>query len=112
MLIIQLVVLLAFLLGVVVVLQAYTDAQTYQTSTAAELTGMCTSALDRTARRNQNLNTIRRLLQERDTAANREVRDQLGVSSRTVVRYMNELITRGEVEQVGVTGVDVTYRLR
>ncbi len=112
MLVIQLVLFLLVLIGAVVVLQAYADARAYRTSTAAELTGMCTTALDRTARRSQNLNVIRRLLKERGTVANREIRDRLSVSSRTVVRYMNDLIDRGEVEQVGATGVDVTYRLR
>ena len=110
MVVIQLVLFLLVLLGAIVVLQAYADARTYRTSTAAELTGMCTTALDRTARRSQNLTRIRRLLKDKKTAANREIREHLGVSSRTVVRYMNELIELGEVEQVGDVGAEVFYR--
>lgn len=110
MVVIQLVLFLLILLGVVMVLQARFDAQQFKTSVTAELTGMCTTALDRTARRSQNLNRIRRLLKDKETSANREIREHLGVSSRTVVRYMNELIELGEVEQVGDVGAEVFYR--
>ena len=110
MVVLQLILVLLVLFGVILIIQARLDASRYQTSTTAELTGMCTAALDRTAHRKQNLDRIRQLLDQRETAANREIREYLGVSSRTVVRYMNDLIAAGEVEQVGETGVDVFYR--
>ena len=110
MIVLQLILLLLVLLGVILIIQARFDANRYQTSTTAELTGICTMALDRTTHRKQNLDRIRQLLDQKETAANREIRDYLGVSSRTVVRYMNDLIEAGEVEQVGETGVDVVYR--
>ena len=112
MVVLQLTLVLLIFLGLVLFLQARFDAQRFRTSTTAELTGLCTMALDRTARRQQNLTYIRQLLRTHPTLANREIRDQLAVSSRTVVRYMNELIERGEVEQVGEIGADVVYRLK
>ena len=110
MVVLQLILVLLVLFGIILIVQARLDAGRYQTSTAAELTGICTMALDRTTHRQQNLNRIRKLLDQQETLANREIREYLGVSSRTVVRYMNDLIDAGEVEQVGETGVDVVYR--
>lgn len=51
------------------------------------------------------------LLQERELS-NTDIRGVLGVSSRTAVRYLDELEKEGKVEQVGKIGHAVTYRLK
>jgi len=42
---------------------------------------------------------------------NNQISEHLGVSKRTVARYMNELEEGGKVIQVGETGRLVMYRL-
>lgn len=44
--------------------------------------------------------------------SNVEIRRALGVSERSVVRYMDELEKEGKVEQIGDTGRGVEYRLK
>lgn len=44
--------------------------------------------------------------------SNSDIRNALGISERSVVRYMDELERDGKVEQVGLTGRNVTYRLK
>ena len=44
--------------------------------------------------------------------SNSEIRKALGVSSRTAVRYLDELEKEGKVEQVGKIGHAVTCRLK
>ncbi|MBI4159766.1 HTH domain-containing protein [Candidatus Wolfebacteria bacterium] len=51
-------------------------------------------------------------MREREELSNAEVRMALGVSSRTAVRYLDELEAEGKIEQVGKVGHAVTYRLK
>lgn len=59
-----------------------------------------------------NLSRIMSLFENNKELSNAEIRKALGVSSRTAVRYMDELERSGQVEQVGQTGESVTYRLK
>lgn len=52
------------------------------------------------------------MFEERRELSNTEIRKALGVSSRTAVRYLDELEKEGRVEQVGKAGHAVTYRLK
>jgi len=52
------------------------------------------------------------MIQERDGISNSEIRKALGVSSRTAVRYLDELEKERKVEQVGKIGHGVIYRLK
>jgi len=52
------------------------------------------------------------MLTEQGELSNAKIRETLGVSSRTAVRYLDELEKKGKVEQVGKIGHAVTYRLR
>lgn len=74
--------------------------------------GICSSALDQTVRKNANKEKIVGLLGERKELSNADIREGLGISERSVVRYMNELEREGKAEQVGNTGRGVTYRLK
>ncbi len=74
--------------------------------------GICASALDQTVRKNANKEKALALIQERGEASNSDIREALGVSERTAVRYMDELEREGKAEQVGKTGRSVQYRLK
>lgn len=52
------------------------------------------------------------LLNEKSGLSNLEIRKALGVSSRTAVRYLDEMEKEGKVEQIGKIGQAVTYRLK
>jgi predicted HTH transcriptional regulator len=74
--------------------------------------GICQSALDQTVRKNTNKQKILKFLKEREKTGNEEIREHLGVSRQSVVRYMDELETEGKVEQIGSIGHAVFYRLK
>ena len=73
--------------------------------------GICNTAVDRIVRKNANKKKILALLGERGELSNSDIRDELGVSGRTAVRYMNELEKGGKVEQIGDTGKYTHYKL-
>lgn len=73
---------------------------------------LCNYALDRTVRKNENKEKIVKLFGERSEINNSDIRDTLGLSSRSVVRYMTELENEGKVEQIGHTGRGVVYKLK
>lgn len=103
------------LIGVVLVLAlmmfAWREAQKYGTGTREELTGICASSIQTASQKERRKQAILTLLTEQSELSNTEVRRALGVSSRTAVRYLNELEEKGLVVQVGKTGHAVTYRL-
>ena len=92
--------ILLFIIAVVIMMVVFVllvsrrEAGKYETSASEEFVGICKSAVE--------------------TASQKETRKQkaLGVSSRTAVRYLDELEKEGKVEQVGSIGHAVTYRLR
>jgi Fic family protein len=77
--------------------------------TREPVVGICAAALDQTVRKNANKAKILELLQTSELT-NSDIRDALGVSRNTAVRYMDELEAEGRVEQVGTTGRSVLYR--
>jgi DNA-binding IclR family transcriptional regulator len=79
--------------------------------TREPVVGICAAALDQTVRKNANKAKVLELLQEKEMT-NTDIRDALGVSRNTAVRYMDELEAEGRVEQVGTTGRSVLYRAR
>lgn len=74
--------------------------------------GICADALDRTVRKNENKEKALKFVEEKQTVGNEEIREHLGVSRRTVVRYMDMLEKEGKVEQVGKVGFNVFYKLK
>jgi len=63
-------------------------------------------------KKNENKKRIISLMIEQDELSNSEVASFLGVSNRTVVKYMDELEEEKKVLQVGKTGRGVVYRLK
>ncbi|MBI2013583.1 MAG: winged helix-turn-helix transcriptional regulator [Candidatus Colwellbacteria bacterium] len=76
------------------------------------IVGICAVALDQTIRKNANKEKILKLLTNKEMVSNSDIREALGIASRTVVRYMDELEKEDKVEQVGTIGHQVTYRLK
>lgn len=80
--------------------------------TREQVVGICATALDQTVRKNGNKEKILALLAERGELSNADIREHLGVSRRSAVRYLDELEKEGKVEQAGDIGRGVVYRLR
>ena len=74
--------------------------------------GICQTALDQTLRKNANKEKALEFIKLRGMASNEEIREHLGVSSRSVVRYMDALEKQDKVEQVGDIGRSVVYRAK
>lgn len=79
--------------------------------------GICAAAIGQDAKKRENKEKILALLREPlDSArgkrelSNSDIREALGISDRSVIRYMDELEKEGRVEQKGDTGRGVTYR--
>ena len=109
--------LLLITIGVVVVVAfvfwvARKEAEKHGTSTGEEFVGICKSAVETASQKEGRKESALALLREHGKLSNAEIRKELGVASRTVVKYMDELEKEGKVEQVGIVGRAVTYRLR
>lgn len=77
--------------------------------------GICAAAIGVDAKKQEQKEKILALFageKSRGELSNSDIRNALGISERSVVRYMDELEKEGKVEQVGPTGRNVTYRLR
>lgn len=74
--------------------------------------GICATALGQDAKKRESKEKILALIRERGKASNANIREALGLSERSVVRYLDELEREGRVEQEGSTGRAVTYRLK
>lgn len=77
-----------------------------------KIVGICATAIGLDAKKQENKEKIAALLRERGELSNSDIREALGVSDRSVIRYMDELEREGKVEQVGKTGRSVAYRLK
>jgi len=82
------------------------------TKTSEGVAGICAFALDQLGRKNKNKVKILKLFEGKKELSNFEIREALRVSSRTVVRYLDELEEEEKVEQVGKIGHNVIYRLK
>jgi predicted HTH transcriptional regulator len=86
------------------------EAKKHGTSIVEEAVGICSAAFERTAEKEMRKQQALAFLLERGEAGNKELREALGVSAATAVRYMTELEEEGKVEQSGTTGTSVVYR--
>ena len=89
---------------------AWREARKYGTGTGEELAGICVSAVQTASQKEARKERALTLLRERGELSNSEIRAALGVSSRTAVRYLDELEREGKVVQIGRVGHAVTYR--
>lgn len=55
---------------------------------------------------------ILKILEQKEKLSNKEIRKQLKISDRTVVKYMDELEKEGKVKQVGKTGKSAYYAMK
>ena len=88
------------------------EAGRHGTGTKEEFVGICKSAVETASHKETRKQKALALFQERNKLSNSEIREALGVSSRTAVRYLDELEKEGKIEQVGKIGHAVTYRLK
>ncbi|MDP3956084.1 MAG: HTH domain-containing protein [bacterium] len=96
----------------VLVVSARREAKKHGTSAKEEFVGICASAVETASQKETRKQRALAMIQERGQLSNAEIREALGVSSRTAVRYLDELEKEGKVEQVGKVGHAVTYRLK
>ncbi|OGZ64544.1 MAG: hypothetical protein A3A98_03235 [Candidatus Staskawiczbacteria bacterium RIFCSPLOWO2_01_FULL_40_39] len=109
--------LLILILGVVVAVAflfwiAKRESKQYGTGTGEELVGICVSAIETASQKEGRKQRVLVMLQEKNGLSNAYIRKVLGVSSRSVVNYMDELEKEGKVEQIGKVGQSVTYRAK
>jgi predicted HTH transcriptional regulator len=108
-LIISIVILLLIVISLTI---ALIDAKKYSTKVGEELTGMCNTTFERSEKRQGNLDKIISLFETDKELTNTEIRQALQVSSRTAVRYMDELERENKVIQTGKTGYLTTYKIK
>lgn len=80
--------------------------------TREQVVGICVTALDQTVRKNTNKKKALEFIGARKEASNEDIREHLGISRRSAVRYLDELEREDKVEQMGDIGRGVTYRLK
>ena len=110
--------ILLFIIAVVILMVVFVllvsrlEAKKHRTSVKEEFIGICKSAIETVSQKEERKQKALALFQERNKLSNSEIRKTLGVSSRTAVRYLDELEKEGKIEQVGEAGHAVTYRLK
>ena len=76
------------------------------------ISGVCGYALEQMTQKNAKKRKILELISKKGKISNVEARSALGVSDRSVVRYMDALEREGKIKQVGKTGQSVFYILK
>ena len=117
--------ILLFIIALVIIIVGFVlvvsrrEAGRHGTSTKEEFVGICRSAVETASQKEERKESVLALLHEHGELSNSEIRKMLGRlpagrqgSSRTAVRYLDELEKEGKVEQVGEAGHSVTYRLK
>jgi|SRR3989344_6607470 len=88
------------------------ESKKHGTNAGEELVGICVSAIETASQKEGRKQRALVMLQEKNGISNADIRKVLGVSSRSVVNYMDELEKEGKVEQIGKVGQSVTYRVK
>ncbi|CAN5647719.1 hypothetical protein BH23PAT1_BH23PAT1_1430 [soil metagenome] len=106
------IIVLSIIIGALLVLLAIArhDINRLKKQQPGVLSGIGALSVAQTKTKNKNKARIIQLFESRQVITNSEVRDLLGVSSRTTVRYLDELEAEGKVKQIGNTGRGVGYR--
>src|SRR3989338_3978456 len=94
------------------IIVARREAKKYGTSMKEEFVGICASAIETASQKEARKQKALAMFDDKSELSNAEIRKALGVSSRTAVRYLDELEREGKVEQVGKIGHAVTYRVK
>ena len=88
------------------------EATMHGTGTGEEFAGICKSAVETASQKEVRKQKALAMIEGGRKLSNAEIRKTPGASSRTAVRYLDELEAEGKVEQVGKIGHAVTYRLK
>lgn len=72
--------------------------------------GIYNSALEQITKKKENKEKALEFIRNKGEVGNDDIREYLGVSRRSVARYLDELEMEGKVEQIGDIGRGVTYR--
>jgi len=110
--------ILLFIIALVIIIVGFVlvvsqrEAARHGTSAGEEFVGICKSAVETASQKETRKQKALAMFEGGRELSNAEIRKVLGVSSRTAVRYLDELEAEGKVEQVGKIGHAVTYRLR
>ena len=96
----------------VLVVFARKEAKKHDTSAKEEFVGICKSAVETASQKEARKQKALAMLREKGDLSNSEIRKELGISSRTAVRYLDELEAEGKLKQVGAIGHTVTYSLK
>ena len=105
---------IVILVAVVAVLVVFArkEAKKHGTNAKEEFVGICKSAVETASQKEARKQKALAMFVDKSELSNSEIRKALGVSSRTAVRYLDELEKERKVEQVGKIGHTVTYRLK
>src|SRR3989344_423674 len=82
------------------------------TSMKEEFVGICKSAVETASHKETRKQKALAMFEGSKELSNAEIRKALGISSRTAVRYLDELEAEGKLKQVGAIGHTVTYPLK
>jgi len=91
---------------------SWRESRRYGTTTGTELVGICKSSLETITEKEERKQKVLGLFSDKPELSNADIREILGVSGRTVVRYMDELEQEGKVKQIGEVGYAVRYSLK
>ena len=110
--------ILLFIIALVIIIVVFAlavsrkEAKKHGTSAGEEFVGICRSAVETASQKEERKQKALAMFAGKPELSNAEIRKALGVSSRTAVRYLDELEREGKLEQVGKIGHAVTYRLQ
>ena len=103
---------LVIIIVVFVLLVSRKEAKKHGTSAKEEFVGICKSAVETASQKDARKQKALAMLREKGDLSNSEIRKELKISSRTAVRYLDELEAEGKLKQVGAIGHTVTYSLK
>ena len=110
--------ILLFIIALVIIIVGFVlvvsqrEAARHGTSAGEEFVGICKSAVETASQKEARKQKVLAMLREKGDLSNSEIRKELGISSRTAVRYLDELEAEGKLKQVGAIGHTVTYHLK
>ena len=110
--------ILLFIIALVIIIVVFVlvvsrkEAKKHDTSAKEEFIGICKSAVETASQKEARKQKALAMFVDKSELSNSEICKALGVSSRTAVRYLDELEAEGKLKQVGKIGHAVTYRLK
>ncbi len=102
---------MTWLVGVLILIIAVLLVLLFSRQVREQAVGICNFTMEQSVKKSQNKQKILSLFEKEKSLSNEEIRDALGVSYRSVTRYMDDLEEEGKVRQIGETGRGVVYTL-